>query len=101
MRRKIAQQLGLVTATATTDHVRARELDVMSRVLDALPRSVDLVYRDLVNESGKPQLGRHVVTNRALCAGRRARGFPGFPLTTGSALGFRSGSPGGVSEAKG
>ena len=62
MRRKLTQQLGLVTATATTDHVRARELDMMSRVLDALPRGVDLVYCDLLNASGKPDTGREAMT---------------------------------------
>ncbi len=41
MRRKVAQQLGLVTAP--TDHVRARELAMMSAVLDALPRTLVLV----------------------------------------------------------
>jgi hypothetical protein len=55
MRRKLAEQLGLVTAT--TDHVRARELDVMSRILDELPRGVDLVYRDLLSASGKSDTG--------------------------------------------
>jgi len=60
MRRKLAEQLGLVTAT--TDHVRARELDVMSRVLDELPGGVDLVYRDLLSASGKPDTGREAMT---------------------------------------
>lgn len=60
MRRKLAEQLGLVTAT--TDHVRARELDVMSRILDELPGGVDLVYRDLLSASGKPDTGREAMT---------------------------------------
>lgn len=60
MRRKLAEQLGLVTVT--TDHVRARELVVMGRVLDELPRGVDLVYRDLLRASGKPDTGRDGMT---------------------------------------
>ena len=60
MRRKVAEQLGLVTAT--TDHVRARELTAMSGVLDALPRGIDLVHRDLVSVGGKVDTGREAMT---------------------------------------
>ena len=60
MRRELTAQLGLVTAT--TDHVRARELDVMSRILDELPQGVRLVYRDLLGASGKAVTGRDAMT---------------------------------------
>jgi transposase, IS5 family len=60
MRRELTAQLGLVTAT--TDHVRSRELDVMSRILDALPQGVRLVYRDLLGPSGKADTGRDAMT---------------------------------------
>ena len=60
MRRKVAEQLGLVTAT--TDHVRARELAAMSGVLDALPRGIDLVHGDLVSAGGKVDTGREAMT---------------------------------------
>ena len=60
MRRKIAEQLGLVTATI--DHVRARELATMSRVLDELHAAVDLVHRDLLDGSGRPDIGRDAMT---------------------------------------
>lgn len=60
MRRELTAQLGLVTAT--TDHVRARELDVMSRILDELPQALRLVYRDLVGASGKADTGRDAMT---------------------------------------
>jgi len=60
MRRKVAQQLGLVTAP--TDHVRARELAMMSAILDALPRAVALVHRDLVNGSRRTDTGREAMT---------------------------------------
>ncbi len=60
MRRKIAEQLGLVTATI--DHARARELATMSRVLDELHAAVDLVHRDLLDGSGRPDIGRDAMT---------------------------------------
>jgi IS5 family transposase len=60
MRRKIAEQLGLVTTTS--DHVRARELAMMSRVLDELPRALELVYDDLLNKKGEPGTGREAMT---------------------------------------
>jgi transposase, IS5 family len=60
MRRKVREQLGLVTPT--TDHVRARELDVMSRVLDQLPRALDWVHRDLLSRSGRADTGRDAMT---------------------------------------
>jgi transposase, IS5 family len=60
MRRKLLKQLGLVTAT--TDHVCARELAAMSQVLDALPRALDAVYRDLLNKDGSAQTGREAMT---------------------------------------
>lgn len=60
MRQKLVEQLGLVTIPA--DHVWARELAMMSRVLDALPRSVDLVYRDLLNAGGRVDTGRDAMT---------------------------------------
>ncbi len=73
MRRRVAQQLGLVTAP--TDHVRARELAMMSAVLDALPRAVALVHRDLVSGSGRVDTGREAMTAeqvlRALIAKQR------------------------------
>ena len=61
MRRKLLKQLGLVTIS--TDHVRARELAMMSRVLDELPRAVDLVHGDLVSASGKCDTGRDAMTS--------------------------------------
>ena len=60
MRRKLAEQLGLVTAT--TDHVRARELDVMSQILDELGTPVGFVHRDLLDGSGRPDTGREAMT---------------------------------------
>ena len=73
MRRKVARQLGLVTAP--TDHVRARELAMMSAVLDALPRALALVHRDLVSGSGRADTGREAMTAeqvlRALIAKQR------------------------------
>lgn len=60
MRRKIAEQLGLVTTTA--DHVRARELAMVSRVLDDLPKAVELVYGDLLDKNGEPNTGREAMT---------------------------------------
>ena len=60
MRRKVADQLGLVTTTP--DHVRARELSMMSRVLDELPKALDLVYRDLLDKKGRPKTGREAMT---------------------------------------
>jgi IS5 family transposase len=60
MRRKLHEQLGLVTTT--TDHVRARELEMMSRVLDQMPRALDLVHGDLLSGSGKPDTGRDAMT---------------------------------------
>ena len=73
MRRKLSEQLGLVTTT--TDHVRARELAMMSGVLDALPRAVALVHRDLVSLGGRIDTGREAMTAeqvlRALIAKQR------------------------------
>ena len=73
MRRKVAHQLGLVTAP--TDHVRSRELAMMSVVLDALPRTVTLVHRDLVTAGGRADTGREAMTAeqvlRALIAKQR------------------------------
>lgn len=60
MRRKIAEQLSLVTVTS--DHVRARELAMMSSVLDALPKALELVYDDLLNGKGEPETGREAMT---------------------------------------
>ena len=60
MRRKVAEQLGLVTVPS--DHVRARELAAMSRVLDALPKALELVYDDLRNKKGEPDTGREAMT---------------------------------------
>ena len=60
MRRKVAEQLGLVTVTS--NHVRARELAVMSRVIDELPKALELVYEDLVNAKGEPDTGREAMT---------------------------------------
>jgi IS5 family transposase len=61
MRRKLREQLGLVTPT--TDHVRARELDAMSRVLDQLPKALDWVHRDLLSRGGKADTGRDAITS--------------------------------------
>jgi IS5 family transposase len=60
MRRKVLEQLGLVTTT--TDHFWARELEMMSRVLDELPDAVELVFRDLRNAGGDPDIGREAMT---------------------------------------
>ena len=60
MRKKLLEQLGLVSPT--TDHERARELDVMSRVLDQMPAALDLVHRDLLRGSGDPDKGRNAMT---------------------------------------
>jgi IS5 family transposase len=60
MRRKVAEQLGLVTRTA--DHVRARELSMMSSVLDELPNALELVYGDLLDKNGEPNTGREAMT---------------------------------------
>lgn len=60
MRRKRVKQLGLVTSAP--DHVRARELAMMSRVLDALPQALELVYDDLLNKRGEPETGREAMT---------------------------------------
>jgi IS5 family transposase len=60
MRRKLVEQLGLVSTT--TDHERARELEMMSRVLDQLPAALDLVHRDLLRGSGDPGTGRDAMT---------------------------------------
>lgn len=60
MRRKVAEQLGLVTVTS--DHVRARELAMMSRVIDELPKALELVYDDLLNAKGEPDTGREAMT---------------------------------------
>ena len=74
MRRKRTQQLGLVTAP--TDHVRARELVMMSRVLDALPGAVSAVHRDLVSVSGRVDTGREA---RRGCRCGRHRGEGSSP----------------------
>ncbi|HWL84965.1 MAG TPA: ISNCY family transposase [Polyangiaceae bacterium] len=60
MRRKLAEQLGL--GTVTTDHIRAREFETMSRILDELRKAVDLVYRDLLEAGGEPDTGREGMT---------------------------------------
>jgi transposase, IS5 family len=60
MRRKLVEQLGLVTTAP--DHVRARELSMMSRVLDDLPQALDLVYHDLLDKKGEPETGREAMT---------------------------------------
>jgi IS5 family transposase len=60
MRRKVAEQLGLVTTVG--DHVRARELAMMSRVLDEVPKALELVYDDLLNAKGEPDTGREAMT---------------------------------------
>jgi IS5 family transposase len=59
MRRKVVEQLGLVTTAP--DHVRARELAAISGVLDALPLAVDLVYADLLDRKGRPETGREAM----------------------------------------
>ena len=63
MRRKVAQQLGLVTAP--TDHVRARELAMMSAVLD-VRRQVFDGPRDARRRAGDagPGRTRHVAARR-------------------------------------
>jgi transposase, IS5 family len=62
MRRKLLEQLGLVTAT--TDHVRAQELQTMGQVLDepGMREALDGVYRDLLNGGGEPEIGREAMT---------------------------------------
>jgi transposase, IS5 family len=60
MRRKLLEQLGLVTTT--TVHIQARELEMMSEVLDRIPQALELVYRDLLTGSGKPDKGRDSMT---------------------------------------
>jgi len=60
MRRKLTEQLGLVTVTS--DHVRARELAAMSRVLDALPMALELVHVDLLDRRGEAVTGREAMT---------------------------------------
>lgn len=60
MRRKVAEQQGLVITTP--DHVRARELAMMSRVLDVLPKALELVYDDLLDSNGEPDTGREAMT---------------------------------------
>jgi hypothetical protein len=55
MRRKLHEQLGPVTTT--TEHVRARELEMMSRVLDQMPRALDLVHGDLLSGSERAREG--------------------------------------------
>jgi transposase, IS5 family len=60
MRRKFAEQLGLVTRT--TEHVRARELAMMSAVLDALPEALELVHVDLLDKKGEAETGREAMT---------------------------------------
>jgi transposase, IS5 family len=60
MRRKLHEQLGLVTTT--TDHLWARELEVMSRVLDEMPDTVQLVFGDLRDAGGDPNTGRDAMT---------------------------------------
>ncbi len=60
MRRKVVEQLGLVTTAP--DHIRARELAAMSGVLDALPEALDLVFVDLLDRKGQPETGREAMT---------------------------------------
>jgi IS5 family transposase len=60
MRRKLHEQLGLVTTT--TDHLWARELGVMSQVLDEMPDVVDLVFGDLRGAGGNQNTGRDAMT---------------------------------------
>ena len=60
MRRKVVEQLGLVTTAS--DHVRARELIAMSAVLDALPQALELVYADLLDWKGRADTGREAMT---------------------------------------
>lgn len=60
MRRKVLKQLGLVTTS--TDHLWARELEMMSRVLDEMPDAVQLVFGDLCNAGGDPDTGREAMT---------------------------------------
>jgi transposase, IS5 family len=59
MRRKLLEQLGLVTST---DHQWARELEVISRLLDEMPDAVDLVFADLLSDGGDPDTGREAMT---------------------------------------
>jgi IS5 family transposase len=60
VRRRLTKQLGLVMTSA--DHLRGRELAVMSGVLDELGRAVELVYRDLVAAGGGVNTGRDALT---------------------------------------
>ena len=60
MRHKVTEQLGLVSNA--NDHIRARELGVMSRVLDELSHAVELVHCDLLSECGNPEVGRDAMT---------------------------------------
>lgn len=56
MRRKVVEQLGLVTTAP--DHVGARELAMMSRVLDGLPQALEVV----VSVHGPTQRGEASVS---------------------------------------
>jgi IS5 family transposase len=60
MRRKVLEQLGLVTTPS--DHLWARELEMMSRVLNEMPEAVELVFQDLRNAGGDPDTGREAMT---------------------------------------
>ena len=60
MRRILTKQLGLVMTNA--DHLRGRELSVMSGVLDELGRAVHLVHRDLVSAGAGVNTGRDAMT---------------------------------------
>lgn len=59
MRRKLNPQRNLFTTMARSQI--AKELQQMSQVLDATPKAVDLVYRDLVR-SARPTTGREGMT---------------------------------------
>ena len=57
MRKTVADQLPLVPSQWA--HIHCDELREMSRVLDANPDIVDLVFEDLVRDGGDPAIGRH------------------------------------------
>ena len=59
MRRKLNPQLNLFTTMARNQI--AKELQLISQVLDATPRVLDLVYQDLVR-SARPTTGREGMT---------------------------------------
>jgi IS5 family transposase len=56
----IVEQLSLTSATATTE--RARELQVMSNILDQLPDVLEGVHRDLVAGGHDPEKGRDAMS---------------------------------------